>query len=598
MPVRYESIPRDDDVDDGLAARVWDPLWLLCRQWQFGEFRGQDAGSITAIETDVETSRLDSWQAGPDAAWQPYDPMAEPLERLAEQEPTDPAADPQLRTHAGVRLIRLLAAASLPPGPWLHRYAFTDTDPDSDPGRAPRPLAALIRARVPDGARAAAGLRLLTGPDAQADTEAAALQLSAQQRGHATALAKDWLAWWDAHTPPGPPAAADPGDSRPATWHDDRLEYTFAVRASSAPGTELCAAEFPGGRLDWWSLDAAATPRDNAATPRDNPAEPSAGAAAPDRLTLRGIPTPAQFGGMPAARFWEMEDAVIDVGSIDAAPHDLGRLLMVSFATVYSNDWYVVPVRLPIGTLSRVDRFTVTDVFGGTEDIDAAGPGSSTDSNAASSAFQLFRLTDTREPGGASPWFLLAPALCDTLGGPALESVLIARDEMANLAWAIEQRIQDAAGSPLDRYDTMIRPAAAPPETIPAYRVDTHVPDHWYPLIAQQLPDLESVALRLVPLARRADPNPGDGPPGEVSQVLPLGQILAAARSTTPFLLHEEEAPRSGVAVTRSATRTRWHDGSVHTWTARRRASGTGESASGLRFDQVAAPAPQPPASQ
>jgi hypothetical protein len=292
-----------------------------------------------------------------------------------------------------------------------------------------------------------------------------------------------------------------------------------------------------------------------------------------------------------------MEDALIDVGSIDAAPHDLGRLLMVGFATVYGNDWYVVPVRLPIGTLSKVDSFTVTDVFGGTENIAAVGSGSTADGGAASSAFQLFGLTDSREPGGASPWFLLAPALCGTVDGPVLESILIARDEMANLAWAIEQRIEDAAGSPLDRYDTMVRPVPARPAAIPSYRVDTHVPEHWYPLAPQQLPDRESVALRLVPLARRVDSAsgesaPGNSAPGQVSQVLPLGRILAAARGATPFQLHEEEAPRSGVAVARSVTRTRWHDGSVHTWTARRRTSGTGESASGLRFDQVAAPAP------
>ena len=580
MPVRYEPIPRDDDVDDGLAARVYDPLWLLCRQWQFGEFRGEDAGSIAAIETDVVTNRLDGWRADPDAAWQAYDPMTEPLERLVEQEPASPADDPRIRTQAGARLMRLLAVADLPRDPWLRRYAFADPDPD----RAPRGLTALIRARVPDGALAAAGLRRLTGPEPQADAEAVALELSAAQRSRAAALAADWLSWWDARTPAGPPGAADE-DNRPATWHDDRLEYTFAVRASSVPDTELDATEFPGGRLDWWSLDAAAA--------SDDPAEPPPAATPPDGITLHGIPTPAQFGGMPAARFWEMEDALVDVGSIDAAPHDLGRLLMVGFATVYGNDWYVVPVRLPIGTLSRVDRFTVTDVFGGTEDIDAAGSGSGADGSAASTAFQLFRLTDVREPGGVSPWFLLAPALCGALDGPALESVLIARDEMANVAWAIEQRVEDVAGSPRDRYDTMVRPAPARPAAVPPYRVDTHVPDHWYPLVPQQLPDRESVALRLAPLARRVDPDPGDGVPGQVSQVLPLGWILAAARGATPFRLHEEEAPRSGIAVARSVARTRWHDGSVHTWTARRRASGTGESASGLRFDQVAAPAPQ-----
>jgi hypothetical protein len=37
----------------------------------------------------------------------------------------------------------------------------------------------------------------------------------------------------------------------------------------------------------------------------------------------------------------------------------------------------------------------------------------------------------------------------------------------------------------------------------------------------------------------------------------------------------------------RSHQRARWHDGSVHTWTTRRKGTGAGESASGLRFDTV-----------
>ena len=44
---------------------------------------------------------------------------------------------------------------------------------------------------------------------------------------------------------------------------------------------------------------------------------------------------------MPAPRFWEMEDARFDPGAIDASRIDLGRLLLVDFATVYGNDWLV-----------------------------------------------------------------------------------------------------------------------------------------------------------------------------------------------------------------------------------------------------------------
>src|SRR6478736_4406782 len=35
----------DVDLDEGVAAKLADPLWLLGRQWQMGELSGEDAGS-------------------------------------------------------------------------------------------------------------------------------------------------------------------------------------------------------------------------------------------------------------------------------------------------------------------------------------------------------------------------------------------------------------------------------------------------------------------------------------------------------------------------------------------------------------------------
>jgi len=42
---------------------------------------------------------------------------------------------------------------------------------------------------------------------------------------------------------------------------------------------------------------------------------------------------------------------------------------------------------------------------------------------------------------------------------------------------------------------------------------------------------------------------------------------------------------RTGAKVIRADRRTRWTDGSTHLWTSRRRRAGTGEAASGLRYD-------------
>ena len=53
-------------------------------------------------------------------------------------------------------------------------------------------------------------------------------------------------------------------------------------------------------------------------------------------------------------------------------------MLLVEFSLVYGNDWYVVPLRLPVGSLFRVTSFTVRDTFGMTSTLtrsqNATGP--------------------------------------------------------------------------------------------------------------------------------------------------------------------------------------------------------------------------------
>ena len=60
---RLEGRPRADKFDRALRAEVRDPLWLLTRQWQLGEFRGDDAGSPIFTKVRLETTRLRKYQA-------------------------------------------------------------------------------------------------------------------------------------------------------------------------------------------------------------------------------------------------------------------------------------------------------------------------------------------------------------------------------------------------------------------------------------------------------------------------------------------------------------------------------------------------------
>ena len=54
---RLEPRSREGDMRTTLSARVFDPLWLLTRQWQVGEFQAEDAGTPVLARVRANTAR-------------------------------------------------------------------------------------------------------------------------------------------------------------------------------------------------------------------------------------------------------------------------------------------------------------------------------------------------------------------------------------------------------------------------------------------------------------------------------------------------------------------------------------------------------------
>ena len=81
-------------MERALQAQVRDPLWMLTRQWQVGEFLADDAGSPISATVRTESARLTSFRPGTAAAGQgPVQPIsaAPPLEVHAQREATAPS---------------------------------------------------------------------------------------------------------------------------------------------------------------------------------------------------------------------------------------------------------------------------------------------------------------------------------------------------------------------------------------------------------------------------------------------------------------------------------------------------------------------------
>ena len=62
--MRLEPRSRDAEMNTSLQARIYDPLWLLARQWQFGEFQGEDNGSPVMARWRAESAPLTRYHAG------------------------------------------------------------------------------------------------------------------------------------------------------------------------------------------------------------------------------------------------------------------------------------------------------------------------------------------------------------------------------------------------------------------------------------------------------------------------------------------------------------------------------------------------------
>ena len=74
--------PGRPDTEEGLRARVADPVWFLTRQWQLGEHQGDDAASPVAVTAAPRHVPVRYDVARPD-----LDPTVVPAEAVLEAEP-------------------------------------------------------------------------------------------------------------------------------------------------------------------------------------------------------------------------------------------------------------------------------------------------------------------------------------------------------------------------------------------------------------------------------------------------------------------------------------------------------------------------------
>jgi len=355
--VRLEPDSTTGDPRPGTEARIADPAWMLGRQWQFGELIGENAGSVVSVRVRSQAVPVTAWAPLDDATanrmdaleWRPW-PAGAILEELVQDVPHLAfGRGVRQRAEAGQQLVDLLldAGATQLALVLAKQYPLSLQPPMSaeeaalDP-QAPRLLSVLSGA-VPDGIAIADEVSHLAPAEPNWIT-------GASDPGSVRTALGEWLAWLN-----GAPESG-------GAWSTERLEYRFALRFGDAQnavvtrGTQFGSTEVRWSDLEWVPGAADSLP-DGA--PDGTPVETVA--------TM--LATPLRYPAMPADRYWQLEDADIDLGAIEAQPHDLARLALAEFAMTSGDDWLIVPVDGLLGALNRIVGVELTDDFGETVSV-------------------------------------------------------------------------------------------------------------------------------------------------------------------------------------------------------------------------------------
>lgn len=521
---RLEVDPSTTSYDEALTATLADPLWMLARQWQFGEFAGEDAGTPVDVRGSTQL-----WPFG-DIAGQTIAPRSltsdTPVEALTGAEEPE-LAGWEWNARAGHFFLQMVDDLSVGAVFRAHRPFGLAPPPAASTG-----LTMLLARRSINGSALARAI---------ADNQGVPTGITVPRatRAGLKAICLNWLDWYLGSLPAGLRGFRSPSGFD--------IDFTLAAGNTDSPIRLACKGH-QGGRLDWDAFDILT----------EAPADPQS-------VTPLGpvIPAPVRFAGMAADRFWEFEDERVNFGSVEAGPTDLGRLLVIEFAMVFGNDWFIIPVTLRNDCVARIDTLTIRDAFGVETVIQPF-----------TARHPEWRMFDLATPGTSHGHLALLAPVDGGLTGEPVEEIGLLRDEMSNLAWAVELRTLDGAGLPVDHpvgnVHELSGAVAVEPHGTMAYQMSSAIPANWFPLIPANT--LTAPRLFIAPV--------GDQKAG--------GVLLRAEGFDDPRSgLDSGVIPSTGIRVSRLPRFARSSSGKRLVWTGIHQRPGFSAPTIPLRFDLI-----------
>ncbi|MFM7843879.1 MAG: hypothetical protein ACKPEY_06560 [Planctomycetota bacterium] len=458
--VRLEPRTLDFAKEEGMAAAVHDPLWFLCRQWQFGEHQGENASSPVLLQYRMKSSPIGTADGI-------ADPRVVPAEAILESELDD----------------------------WWTI------------GRRIR-LGQLVKAKLDHEADGYKSLLFLEPPPPYQRFKGEPDGLLVWKKRNGLGLA---AADFGSQVPPDQ-------ESQPA-WASRELIYRQTEESAfQTPEQRLVVDRHLGGRMDWYSVRAVEAPPP---LPGPSAAQPNSG----EIKTTTVVPTALEYPGSPNKRWWQFEDAAIDISSYIPDDAHSSTAIMTDLVFSHADDWFLFPVQAATGHVVYLEHLWVVDSFGRSyksdEQVVRVGdpvPKTRWPGLNAPQDWTLFQVDGLQQPG------LVLWNVADLpLQSLPIERVQFGIDEQSNLLWAVERiidhrdadcslRSEDknvASNPPMDTEDTTKNREYV-------YTPARGVAPFWQPyclidegsqgrlLERRVLADLSEVPVRMMPEARAA----------------------------------------------------------------------------------------------
>ena len=550
---RLEGRPRTHDFDRALRAEVRDALWMLSRQWQLGEFIGDDAGSPVFARAVIDVAPLDAYRPD-DGTTAPL--PDEPLDATVERRPLPLAAGSQelaldLRLVVGRRWLKLLEASAAAPGglsadyraAYRTRYSVTAPDPTLAEQAAVVSHPHAWQQSLPRrSGRWTASRCSTTSPSRRT------IRSTASRRAGGRAEARRRCSSGYAGGSPGC-SAGGRGDADDA-WLPSRLEYQFGARRRDDVVARLRSIH--GGPLDWYALErepdlvgrgvrAAGRPPACARSSRPGRLRRDA------RHPLVGVRGPAYELRQGSAGHDRPRQAPAD----GVRPRLRQRLVRRSPGRCQS-------------ARSAGAGIAVTTVFDERLWVEPAGPpGADGTAGACTPSAPTEPVTPRAAAGPAA-------GVAKVQESDPIEEVALVRDEMANMVWGSSARSRCPPGADPGPRRRAAGPSAEPrgPAGEAAARACRADPLPGHERGARAVASVRARPRRRQ-LARPSSSEPQSSGSSTVTRTLrrrcargpPATHSLPAA-----YFVFEEEVPRAGAVVKQHYRRTRWWDGRVFTW--------------------------------